>query len=73
MLRPSESTARAVIYWAIALLWTLAIALIPFKDTTLVGGAIGVAVAVGVISGLYGLARKSIGSSSALSLMRRRT
>jgi hypothetical protein len=67
LVRPSEAASRAVIYWAIALLWTLAVVMIAFKDTTLLGGAIAVVVAAGTIAGLYVLAQKPVAAKAGFS------
>jgi hypothetical protein len=41
--------------------------MISFKDTTLLGGAIAVAVAAATITGLYALAQKPVGTKAEFS------
>jgi len=60
MCRLSKATARAVIYWAISVLWVLTFVMISFKDATLIGGA---SAAILAASAVYVLVQKFVGSN----------
>jgi hypothetical protein len=63
MWRPSKATARAVVYWAISVLWVLAFVMISFKDVTLIGGVVAALMAASVVGAVYVLVQKSVGSN----------
>jgi hypothetical protein len=63
MCRPSKATARAVIYWAISVLWVLAFVMISFKDVTLIGGVTAAIFAASVVGAVYVLVQKSVVSN----------
>jgi hypothetical protein len=63
MCRPSKATARAVIYWAISVLWVLAFVMILFKDVTLIGGITAAILAASVVGAVYVLVQRSMVSN----------
>ena len=50
MWRPSSATQRAALYWAISVAWTVSFMLIAFKDVTVTGALMTIAVAASAIS-----------------------
>lgn len=61
--RPTRATSRAVICWAVSVVWVLGLVMISFKDTTVIGGALAAALALGLVALVYGCVQKSVTSA----------
>ena len=60
---PTRAASRAVIYWALSVVWVLGAVLVAFKDVTVLGGAVAVLIALGLVVLVYGCVQKSITSA----------
>jgi hypothetical protein len=60
---PTRSTSRAVIYWAVSLVWVLTLVMVSFKDVTVFGGITATVLTSGLIVLIYGCVQKSLTST----------
>ena len=59
----TQSSPRAVIYWAVSLMWVLSLVIVFFQDVTVVGGVIAILLTLVLVVLVYGYVQKSITSA----------